>query len=324
MMYPQPVLPPQPASPSLKSIALIVILCGSVASAIYHLFKKYILAYWFPKKNHTEEKLEQLESRVTKAHELISVQANETKEAMSTLRSFLESLITDWRERERLETIRTSQDEKQLSELKRELSTVRHLIPSVGTFARSVKSSVLQSDVLDEIRNEIASLKNSVKSLVSGMQSGGSLASSLRGSYGSNLNTLGFSSKDSATVASGSNPPANTTSSSPDTVGNGLEPSNDPSTSQKLPIVTPQATASPLSQSRRALPAWMQQTTPTLPEWQMKDEANEKDEKGHQEKPSSPPPTTTTPPTSSPPQKTTDPTANMSSMAVEPQTGTVH
>lgn len=244
--------PPVQVGPSLKSVALIVVLGVGAATIIIQLFKKYIWAYWFPKKNVLAEKIEFLEAKLQTAHEHIAAQAAETKEAMVVLRSFLESQVTDWQERSRLESLRSSQDLKAMSDLKREVSSVRHLIPSVSTLSRTAKSSTMQSDVLDEIKNELASLKNAVKSIVSNVPSGASL--------------LRLSTAPTTTTSVEAAPVVTETASSA------------PQTAASSAPATPAATnALNSSASKRSLPSWMTQSqkAAALPSWQMEEKAAE-------------------------------------------------
>lgn len=248
--------PPVQVGPSLKSVALIVVLGVGAATIIIQLFKKYIWAYWFPKKNALAEKIEFLESKLQSAHEHIAAQAAETKEAMVVLRSFLESQVTDWQERSRLDSLRSSQDLKAMSDLKREVSSVRHLIPSVSTLSRTAKSSTMQSDVLDEIKNELMSLKNAVKSIVSNVPSG--------------ANLLRLSTAPAATTPVEAAPVATETASSAPAATQASVTSSAPATT---------AAANPLntSASKRGRPSWMNQSqkATTLPSWQMQDKAAE-------------------------------------------------
>lgn len=250
VVYQQAPPPPAIASPSLRSIAFVVVLGVGVASVLVHLFKKYIWAYWFPRKNTADEKFEALEKKLTAANELVAAQAAEVKEAVIVVRNFLQSHISDWAERERLESLQLTQDEKALSELKREVSSVRHLIPSVGNFARSVKSTAMQSEVLEDIKNELLSLKNAVKGIVSGVPSSSSL---LRLSSSSNVTS------PLATDAAAATPSAPT------------ETSSSASSTSVSAAVAPSATSNPpLSTSKRSLPSWMTQPK-ALPSWQMED-----------------------------------------------------
>lgn len=277
--------PPIPVGPSLKSIALIVVLGVGAASIIIQLFRKYIWAYWFPKKNPLAEKIDFLEGKLLAAHELIAAQAAETKDAMVVLRSFLESQVTDWSERSRLESLKSAQDLKNISDLKREVSSVRHLIPSVSTLSRSAKSTVMQSDVLDEIKNELASLKNAVKSIVSNVPSGSNLV---------RLSSTALPSSVAVAPAVEAAPEA----SSPVPAANVLDAS---ATASSAPVAAPMA-SNPLnnSTSKRALPGWMQQSQKSLPSWQMQDKAEGKTEGSPSPSPeptevAAPPPSATTP-----------------------------
>lgn len=243
--------PPVPVGPSLKSIALIVVLGVGAASILIQLFKKYIWSYWFPRKNLLSEKIELMETKITAAHELVTAQAAETKEAMSVLRAYLDSQITDWQERQRLELLKTNDDEKALSDLKREVSSVRHLIPSVSSLSRSAKASVLQSDVLEEIKNELASLKNAVKGIVSNASSSTNL---LRSS--------------TAPIASVPSTPTNTPAEQSSEIASPAP--STPAITSSQPAASSTAPANPLTSSKRALPSWMQ-SQKSLPSWQMQD-----------------------------------------------------
>jgi hypothetical protein len=249
--------PPSVAYPSLKSIAFVVIVCVGLASGLIHLFKKYVWSYWFPKKRAVDDKLVELEARFAKAQELMAAQSNDTRDALGVLRGFLENQLTDWTERQRLEALKEENDSKTLSELKREVSSVRHLIPSVGNFARSVKASALQTGVLDEIHNEISSLKNAVKMLVSNATSGGLSVARTSPSSG-NLVEL------AATSAAASPSEPSTAPITAETTQNTI------STQTAAPAVqSPASNPLSASQSKRQRPAWMQQQTPSLPAWQM-------------------------------------------------------
>lgn len=255
-MYQPP--PPQAVQvmPNLRAIALLVVLCVGVGSTLYHLFKRYVLSYWFPKKVNVAEKIEQLESKLTKATELAQTQATEAREAVIVVRNFLENQVTDWSERQRLEELRHTQDEQKLSELKKEVSTVRHLLPSVGHFSRTVKASALQTDVVDEIKNELVALKNAIKSLVSDRSTG-------------RLSGSGAAPSTPVSTSSSTILPEQPTEPTPSAVANAA-----PAPADSL-AAAPASTASSATGSRRTLPSWMRNGQPnssTLPSWQL--EAN--------------------------------------------------
>lgn len=204
-----------------------------------------------------------LETRFAKAQELITAQSNDTREALSVLREYLQSQITDFHERQRLEYLQEEADKKALTELKREVSSVRHLIPSVGNFARSVKTSALQTDVLDTIKNEIASLKNAVKNLVS--NSAAPAGSSLTASR--SLTTSQPADLPYTSIPSSSQP---TDTESTASGSDSSKPQTNP-----LPAAVQNTTALTTSTSslgnsgKRQRPAWMQKQTSELPSWQL-------------------------------------------------------
>jgi len=262
-MY-QPMPPPTVAYPSLKSIALVVVLCVGVAGTLMHLFKKYVWAYWFPRKSQLEEKIEALETRFAKAQELITAQANDTREALAVLREYLQSQITDFQERQRLEYLQEENDKKALSELKREVSSVRHLIPSVGNFARSVKTTALQADVLETIKNELSSLKNAVKNLVSSSTApAGSSLTSSRPLTVSQPADLPYISIPSSSQPAETEPTVNNTDSFNKSQTNPLPPS------VQATAALATSTSSLGNSGKRQRPAWMQQQTSELPAWQL-------------------------------------------------------
>jgi hypothetical protein len=236
------------------------VLCVGVGGALYSLFKRYILSYWFPKRNPLTEKVETLEVQLKAAHEQISTQASDTKEAIRVIRTFLEDQVKDWSERQKLEDLRQTQDEQKLTELKREVSSVRHLLPSVGNFGRAVKQSALQMDAMEEIRNELSSLKNAIKGFVSGER--GSLTLSRAASQSTPAPTP--TTNNTTTDAASSSNPSNTAPSieaTPTTL------SVPPTSSTPTNLTSSQSGS--LSNSRRAPPAWMTAQSGSLPAWQL-------------------------------------------------------
>ena len=157
------------------------------------------------------------------------------------IRQYLESQIIDWSERQRLENLRESADQQALSDLKRDVTSVRHLLPSVTSLGRNVKSQGFPVDILDEIKQEIATLKTVIKNQFSG-------------SYTSTIpaRTTGWTQPPESTSATATTAPTTAIQSSANV--------NDTTVDSK---------ALTSSRSKRQLPSWMNSSSSSVPTWQL-------------------------------------------------------
>lgn len=138
---------------------MIVIFGASLGAAIFHFIKHYIIGFWWPS---YDSKQKELETKLNETQEIVKSQIYEYREALSVIKTFVQGQILDWTERQRLEDLNHEQETTKMSDLKRDIASIRHLLPSIGSIGRTLKTNA-SDNMMDDIKNELISIKNAIK-----------------------------------------------------------------------------------------------------------------------------------------------------------------
>lgn len=122
--------------PSYGTLAFLFLIVFGIGSAISHGIK-YAFRFWFPKRNVIDEKIEESYNKINKIMEKVEAHNEEMKESVDVLRTFLENHIEEDAERKQFENSKRKQDSSKMTEIKKDISSIKFLLPTSGSVNKS-------------------------------------------------------------------------------------------------------------------------------------------------------------------------------------------
>ncbi|XP_049850486.1 peroxisomal membrane protein PEX14-like [Schistocerca gregaria] len=153
---------------SLRAIGLIVFVCMSIHSVVSYLIKKFMARFYWPEKSTLAQRITALEAQVRATERLVSSQVGEFLEALNLVKKCLKIQKKEYEDSQKLLVLQQEEGDYKLSELKKSISTLRHLLPTIPTnsqLSTHPSNFKLQNEYWAEVKNELQSLKNTIKLL---------------------------------------------------------------------------------------------------------------------------------------------------------------